>query len=128
MKHLGTVAVLDLSNENRILANMRVRHREDASNRMINMELLCLSRAVNRTWGQLWPGVARLDEPSDVGRALSPGEEGRILGAAAKNKSLYILIARSFGASQPSTTMKALLGHMSQRMVERYSHFRSAGE
>jgi len=37
-----------------------------------------------------WPNVARLDEPSDIGRALSCEEEGRLLGAAQANRSPYI--------------------------------------
>jgi integrase len=87
---LGNVSLFDLDEE-RILTYMRTRRDEGAGNRIINMELLCLSRAVGNTWVQLWPNVPKLVEPSDVGRALSPDEEGRILGAAARNKSPYIV-------------------------------------
>ena len=54
------------------------------------MELLCLTRAMGTTWRQLWPAVPKLDEPCDIGRALSPEEEGRLLGAASKNRSHFI--------------------------------------
>jgi integrase len=87
---LGTKSLLDLDEES-VLAYMRLRRDEGAGNRIINMELLCLSRAMGNTWGDLWPGVPKLPEPADVGRALSPDEEGRLLGAAMKNKSPYIV-------------------------------------
>lgn len=87
---LGTASLVDIDEE-QILAYMRTRRDEGAGNRIINMELLCLSRAMGNTWAQLWPKVPKLEEPSDVGRALSPDEEGRLLGAATKNKSPYIV-------------------------------------
>ncbi len=87
---LGTMTLLDVD-EARVLAYMRSRRDAGAGNRIINVELLCLSRAMGNTWGDLWPNVPKLPEPSDVGRALSPDEEGRLLGAAAKNKSPYVV-------------------------------------
>ena len=88
--HLGSVSLMDLS-ETRITAYMKARSKHGAGPRTINMELECLSRAMGRTWKQLWPNTPKLIEPSDVGRALSPDEEGRILGAAAANRSPFIL-------------------------------------
>jgi integrase len=88
-RHLGNVTLFDLT-EDRIREYMRKRSEEGAGNRTINMELLCLTRAVGTTWRQLWPAVPKLDEPCDIGRALSPEEEGRLLGAASKNKSHFI--------------------------------------
>jgi integrase len=87
---LGNVSLLDVDEE-RVLAYMRTRRDEGVGNRIVNMELLCLSRAMGNTWADLWPNVPKLEEPTDVGRALSPEEEGRILGAAAKNRSPYIV-------------------------------------
>ena len=81
MRLLGGVTLLDLT-EPHITGYMKARLGEGAANRTINMELLCLARAAGRTWRQLWPTVARLEEPSDIGRALSSEEEGRLLGAA----------------------------------------------
>ncbi len=89
MRLLGGVTLLDLT-EPHITGYMKARLGEGAANRTINMELLCLARAAGRTWRQLWPTVARLEEPSDIGRALSSEEEGRLLGAAQANRSPYI--------------------------------------
>ncbi len=88
-RHLGNVTLFDLT-EDRIREYMRKRNEEGAGNRTINMELLCLTRAMGTTWRQLWPAVPKLDEPCDIGRALSPEEEGRLLGAASKNRSHFI--------------------------------------
>ncbi len=89
VKHLGAVALLDLTDD-RIRGYMRIRSAEEAGNRTINMEIDCLARAAGTTWRDRWPDVPKLEEPKDVGRALSPEEEGRILGAAMANRSLYI--------------------------------------
>jgi integrase len=90
IKHLGAVALLDLT-EDRIRQYMRTRRDEKAGHRTINMELDILARAAGHSWRILWPKVPKLEEPKDVGRALSPEEEGRILGAAMENRSPYIL-------------------------------------
>lgn len=86
---LGSCPLLDVTDD-RIRAYMRMRRDEGAGNRTINMELDCLSRAIGHTWRELWPKVNKLDEPQDVGRALSSDEEGRLLGAAEKNRSPLI--------------------------------------
>ena len=93
VRHLGELQLFKLSDEKaegRILKYMRTRGDEGAGNRTINMELLCLSRAVGSTWAQLWPKVPKLEEATDIGQAISPEEEGRLLGAAKKNTSPYI--------------------------------------
>jgi integrase len=59
-------------------------------NRTVNMELLILSRAIGHTWRELWPGVPRLEEREDIGRALAPEEESALLAAAAANSSPFI--------------------------------------
>jgi integrase len=87
---LGSVAIFEIGEETVILGYMRARREEKAGNRTINMELLCLARAVGSTWNRLWPKVPRLHESSEVGQALSTADEGRLLGAAIKNKSRYI--------------------------------------
>jgi integrase len=43
------------------------------------MELGELSRAIGKDWSVLWPDVRKLEERKDVGRALSPDEERRLL-------------------------------------------------
>src|SRR3954453_19823843 len=78
---LGGVLLTDLT-EDRIRQYIRTRQIERASGRTINMELGELSRAMGHPWSVLWPKVRKLEERKDVGRALSPEEQGRILDAA----------------------------------------------
>ena len=85
-KLLGPAAVFDLT-ETRIRGYIKTRLGEGASNRTANMEVDTLARAIGGTWRALWPAVPRLEESRETGRALSPDEEGRILGAAIRNKS-----------------------------------------
>ncbi|MBK5293992.1 MAG: tyrosine-type recombinase/integrase [Acidobacteriia bacterium] len=42
---------------------------------------------MGRTWRELWPRVKKLEENHEVGRALSPEEEKRLLEAADANRS-----------------------------------------
>jgi integrase len=86
---LGNVLMPDL-NQERIHDYMETRRAEDAGNRTINMELGCLSRAIGYTWKALWPKVRRLEENSDIGKALEPEQEKAILEVAARNRSRLI--------------------------------------
>jgi integrase len=86
---LGSAILPDLT-EKKIRAYIAARLAEGVGNRTVNMELLCLSRAIGYTWRELWPGIPRLEEPEDIGRALLPEEEAALLGAAAVNSSPYI--------------------------------------
>lgn len=86
---LGGAVLPDLT-EVRIREYIQARRAEGAGNRTVNMELLCLSRAIGRTWRDLWRNVPKLEEPEDVGCALSPEEESAILEAAAANRSPFI--------------------------------------
>jgi len=83
---LGHVLLPDLS-EDRIRGYMALRQREKASGRTINAELGELSRAIGRTWSMLWPKVRKLEERRDVGQALSPEQERRLLDAADQSRS-----------------------------------------
>lgn len=58
---------------------IKTRLREKASGRTINMEVGELSRAIGRTWRELWPKVKKLEERKDIGRALSVAEQRRLL-------------------------------------------------
>jgi integrase len=51
------------------------------------MELGELSRALGKKWSGLWPKVRKLEERKDVGSALSPDAERRLLEAAAGGRS-----------------------------------------
>lgn len=95
-KHLGGVLLSDVT-EKKIRQYMVSRRETGASNRTINMELGELSRAMGKTWRELWPKVNKLQERTDVGRALSAEEEGRLLEAinsvgGTKSPSIGVLI------------------------------------
>jgi integrase len=83
---LGAVLLPNLT-EQRIREYIRTRLSEDACGRTINMELGELSRAMGRTWRELWPKVRKLEERKDVGHALSTEEEQRLLRAAREDES-----------------------------------------
>lgn len=86
---MGNLLLPDLT-EARVTRYMQERIEEGAGNRTVNMELLCLSRAIGKTWRELWPKVKKLEEPTSIGRALSMEEERAILAAAMKNNSPLI--------------------------------------
>jgi integrase len=83
---LGSVLMPDLT-EDRVRGYIKARLGESAGGRTINMELGELSRALEHKWSALWPKVRKLEENHDVGRALSPEEEGRLLKEAAEDES-----------------------------------------
>jgi integrase len=102
---LGGALLPDL-NEERVRGYIKTRLAESAGGRTINMELGELSRAIGHKWSALWPKVRELEENHDVGRALSPEEEGCLLTAAAtdespnRNPAMYpiLCVALSTGA------------------------------
>ena len=46
-----------------------------------------LSRAIGHPWSVLWPKVRKQEERKDVGKALSPEEEHRLLDSLASDNS-----------------------------------------
>jgi integrase len=78
---IGGLFLPDLD-EQQIRKYIRARLDEGVCGRTINIELGALSRAIGKKWSQLWPNVKKLEERKDVGRALSPEEEARIVAAA----------------------------------------------
>lgn len=60
-------------------AYVRQRLIEKISGRTINMELGELSRAIGHKWSVLWPKLRKMEERKDVGRALPPEEQQRLL-------------------------------------------------
>jgi len=86
---LGGCSLHDL-NEDRVAAYIKKRGSEGAGKRTVNMEVDCLARAVGSPWRVLWPKLKRLEEPRDVGRALSDEEEQALLKHAAENKSAML--------------------------------------
>jgi integrase len=77
-KHLGSVLLSDLTEE-RLKGYIRQRQGDGVSGRTINMEIGELSRAIGQPWSLLWPKVRKMEERRDVGRALSPAEQKRLL-------------------------------------------------
>src|SRR5262249_3245109 len=61
---LGSVVLSDLT-EDCIRGYIRARQGGKASGRTINMEVGELSRAIGRTWRELWPRVKKLEERKD---------------------------------------------------------------
>ena len=75
---MGSLLLADLT-EDRAKRYISVRKQEGAGNRTINMELGELTRAIATTWKTLWPKLKKMDEPKDIGRALSSEEETCLL-------------------------------------------------
>jgi len=86
---LEKTLVVDLT-EDRIRDYIKTRLGEGTSGRTINMELGELSRALGQKWSVLWPKVRKLEERTDVGRALGPEEEASLLEAASGMRSPLI--------------------------------------
>ena len=78
---LGGILLSDLD-EYQIRKYVRTRLDEGVCGRTINIELAALSRAIGQPWSLLWPKVRKLEERKDVGRALMPEEEARLIAAA----------------------------------------------
>jgi integrase len=89
---LGTTVLSDLT-EDRMRDYVRQRQADRASGRTINMELGELSRAIGRTWRELWPRVQKMEERKDVGRAISPAEQGKLLDVAGTLRSPVVRTA-----------------------------------
>ena len=83
---LGTALLPDLT-EGAIRSYIKARLVEGAGGRTINMEVGELSRAIGHKWSALWPRVRKLEERKEVGRALSPEEETRLLDAVGAQSS-----------------------------------------
>jgi integrase len=80
---LGKKLLSDLT-EDVVRQYVTTRIGEGMSGRTVNMEVGELSRAIGRPWSVLWPKVRKQEERKDVGRALSPEEEARLLESAGK--------------------------------------------
>ncbi|MGI8745976.1 MAG: tyrosine-type recombinase/integrase [Bryobacteraceae bacterium] len=83
---LGGNLLPDLT-EATIVGYIESRMKEKVSGRTINMELGELSRAIGRPWSELWPKLRKLEERKDVGKALAPEEERRLLNVIAADES-----------------------------------------
>ena len=96
LKHLsayfGTMLLADITHQH-IGKYQGVRQKEGASNRTINMEVSTLRMIMKaaRLWGAISQDVRMLTERRDIGKALTPEEETRLLDACRKSSqpSLY---------------------------------------
>jgi integrase len=110
---LGGVLMPDLT-EDRIRDYIKTRLGEDVGGRTINMELGELSRALGHKQSALWPRVRKLEENHDVGQALSPEGEGRLLTEAAggespnRNPALYPFLCIALSTGMRSGEIKKL--------------------
>jgi integrase len=86
---LGGIVLSDLTEE-RVRSYIRQRQGESASGRTINMELGELSRAIGQHWSLLWPKVRKMEERKDVGRALSPAEQNRLLDGLKERRTPHL--------------------------------------
>jgi integrase len=86
---LGEVILSDLTEE-RVKGYIRQRQGDGPSGRTINMELGELSRAIGHPWSILWPKVRKLEERKDVGRALSPEEQGKLLAGLEQRRTPHL--------------------------------------
>lgn len=83
---LGAALLPDLTEE-AIRDYIKTRLNEGAGGRTINMEVGELSRAIGQKWSVIWPKVRKLEERKDVGKALSPAEEQKLLNAVSEQAS-----------------------------------------
>jgi integrase len=99
LKHLsatfGSILLADITPQH-IGKYQGLRQTEGASNRTINMEVSTLRMMMKsaRLWGAISEDVRMLPERRDVGRALTPDEESRLLNACRKSPqaSLYAAV------------------------------------
>lgn len=99
LKHLsayfGSMLLADVTPQH-IGKYQGIRQTEGASNRTINMEVSTLRMMMKaaRLWGAISDDVRMLPERRDVGRALTPDEEKKLLDACRKSpqKALYTAV------------------------------------
>jgi integrase len=93
--HFGSMLLADITAQH-IGKYQGMRQKERASNRTINMEVSTLRMMMKaaRLWGAISQDVRMLPERRDVGRALTPDEETRLLDACRKSPqpSLYTAV------------------------------------
>jgi integrase len=83
---LGSTVLPDLT-EDLVRSYIRTRLSEGSVGRTVNMELGELSRSIEKPWSLLWPKVRKLEERKDVGKALSPKEESKLIAAVVDHAS-----------------------------------------
>jgi integrase len=88
----GQRLVCDI-NERDIAALQQKRLAEGKSSRTVNFEINTLRQILKRhgLWGTIADHVKHLRERSDVGRAISPEDEGKLLGAIKRSRSPVLL-------------------------------------
>jgi integrase len=88
LPHFGKLLLQDITADD-VSRYQAERKKQEASNRTINMEVGTL-RAIlrkNRLWANIQPDVRMLKARGEVGRALTPDEQHRLLTACKKSRS-----------------------------------------
>lgn len=93
--HFGSMLLADITPQH-IGKYQTKRKKEEGSNRTINMEISTLRMIMKsaRLWSAISQGVRMLPERREVGKALAPDEETRLLAACRRSpqKSLYTAV------------------------------------
>jgi integrase len=94
LPHFGKLLLEDIS-PHHISRYQSARKKEGASNRTINIEvgLLRMVMIKHRRWHNISPDIRMLREREDIGRALPPDEQLRILTAAQQSASRSLHLA-----------------------------------
>jgi integrase len=110
-RHIGSLLLPDLT-EKVLQGFIRARLAEGVCGRTINMDIGTLSRAMKKQWRILWPNLRKLEERKDVGRALSPEEEHRLLDALPTVNSVLVgpFVRIALMTGMRSGEIKSLLG------------------
>lgn len=86
---LGDLMLMNLT-EARMRSYIAERLAAGVCGRTVNIELGELSRVIGKRWRELWPNLRKLEERRDVGKALSPEEEHKLVSAAWASKSPFL--------------------------------------
>jgi integrase len=109
--HFGKLLLEDISPRH-ISRYQSARKKEGVSNRTINIEvgLLRMVMIKHRRWHNISPDIRMLKEREDVGRALSPDEQVRILTAAQRSasRSLYLAVLLSIHSGMRNQELRLL--------------------
>jgi integrase len=112
--HFAKLLLSDIRTEH-LSRYQRVRLKEDASPRSVNIEisLLRLVMRKHKLWMNIADDVRMLKERRDVGRALSPDEQHRLLTAAkgSASRSLYPAILLSLHTGLRLSELRLLRWH-----------------
>ena len=107
----------------------RKRLADGLSGRTVNYEVGSLRGILRQfgLWGAIADRVHSLPERHNVGRALSPEDQSKLITAAGESRSpeAYVCDAPRRAPGRSEQTIRSLAGHVSNQMLQHYSHIRS---